>query len=112
MAIMEPMDLGKTKQCIDCREVSLSHGFPSSGMPCLDLLGHRAMTPAKLKLSPSDWYLHVQRRTPTSVHREAVPSLEEVFYGGLDSFILGHYSKNKLAHNLQLLTNQKTLCLL
>lgn len=39
-----------------------------------------------------DWYLHAQGRAPTSVHWEAVPSLEEVFYGGLDSSILGHYS--------------------
>lgn len=67
---------------------------------------------SKTEIEPlQDWYLHDQGAAPTSVHREAVPSLEKAFYGGLDSSILGHYSKNKLAHNLQLPTIQKTSCL-
>lgn len=96
-------------KCIHCGEVSLSHSFPSSGMPCLDLLGHRAMTPAKLKLSPSE--------SDTSMAREELQrSYTEKLFPDLRKYFMEvwtlHYSKNKLAHNLQLLTSQKTLCLL
>lgn len=60
-------------KCLHCSEVSLSHSFPSTGMPCLDLLDHRAMTPAKLKLSPSE--------IGTSTAREELPPVctEDLF---------------------------------
>lgn len=91
-------------KCIHCSEISLSNTY-TAAFPWDAVLGSprpQGHNSNKTEIEPlRDWDLH-GRRAPTSVHTEAVPNLEEVFYGDLDSYILGHYSKNRLAHNLRL----------
>lgn len=67
-------------KCIHCSKASLPHSFSSSGMPCLDLQGHRATTPAKLQLSPSETETSMAREELLPVYtKKLFPDLSKYF---------------------------------